>query len=170
MKRFYAIFFFSLLLINGCGFYVYYIIQLGKIKSEMRQALKLLPAASLEKLTLSLQDYLRSKVEEHEIKVNGKMYDVARIKVSADSVAVFCIHDEKEDNLIAFVAEIISKPLKNKNAMPNAIQQFITLLFLPPANEWYFEGKVFKNDLTGYNFSIQEALPIHFSPPPWGAW
>ena len=62
-----------ILLVNGTGFYVYYILQLRIIKAEMRQALKLRPDNELEILNLSQKQFENALVEEDEIRIAGKM-------------------------------------------------------------------------------------------------
>jgi hypothetical protein len=166
VRRALAIFILSILLINTAGFYVYYAVQLRQIHTEMRQALRLRPDDQLEVLRLTKKKYAEVRVDEHEVKVNGKMYDIARVKVSDDSVIVYALHDEKEDNLLALMGEIISKPLKDRSSMPVAIVQFLTLLFVQPhAVTEFFSVKagIFASE---YRFSIQAATPIMESPPP----
>jgi hypothetical protein len=85
---------FFILFINSTGFYVYYILQLKRIHAEMREQMKHLPADQLDVLHLSYQEFLDARVEEHEVKVKGKMYDIARIEQSGDRVTVFGLHDE----------------------------------------------------------------------------
>src|SRR5687768_14442658 len=105
---------FAILAVNGTGFYVYYFLSLQNIRREMRERLKLTADEELEILTLVAEDYKQAIADDHEVKVNGKMYDVARIKTLGDSVVVYCTHDEKEDDLLAFAAAIFSMPLKDK--------------------------------------------------------
>jgi hypothetical protein len=167
VKRMYAMLILAILLMNTAGFYVYYAVQLQQIRYEMRQVLKLLPDHALEVLTLSHAAYNAAKVEEHEVRVQGKMYDIARIAVSGDSVKVFCIHDAKEDNLVIFLAEIVSKPLKDRSSMPGTILEFLSLIFLPPANEWYFHTVSPEKIFPSYHFSIRDVLIFRDSPPPW---
>jgi hypothetical protein len=166
VKRAYAILIFAILLMNTAGFYVYYAVQLQQIRYEMRQALKLLPDHALEVLTLSIAAYHEAKVEEYEVRVNGKMYDIARISISGDSVKIFCIHDEKEDNLMALLAEIVSKPLEDRRAMPDSILEFLSLVFLQPGNELYFNTTTPETFFTAYHFSITDVLIFRDSPPP----
>jgi hypothetical protein len=156
----------SILLINTAGFYVYYIVQLRQIRTEMRQALQLRPDDQLEVLRLTKKKYTEVRVDEHEVKVNGKMYDIARMKISDDSVIVYALHDEKEDNLLALMGEIISKPLKDRSSMPVEIVQFLTLLFVQPQSATDFFSVKAGILVSEYQFSIQVATPVMDSPPP----
>ena len=131
MKRVSAIFLFAILLVNAAGFYVYYIVELQTIHLEMRAKIRHLPDEQLTGLVLSSTEYERSLVEEDEIKVKGKMFDVARVKHIGDSVMVFGIYDEKEDDLLALANEIISKPFDQDSDVTRSVLRFISLDFLP---------------------------------------
>lgn len=98
----------------------------------MKAKLKNLPDEKLEVFTLHLEDFNKAKVEEDELQVNDKMYDIARVKLSGDSVIVYTLHDAAEDNLLAFLDEVVKRPLREKQSTPAQILQFISLTFLPP--------------------------------------
>jgi hypothetical protein len=166
VKRAYAVLILAILLANSGGFYVYYIVHLQQIKSEMREGLHHLPDHKLEVLTLSLNEYKEAQVDDDEIQVNGKMYDIARMKISRGSVKIFCIHDEKEDDLLALLSEIISKPIK-RDGIPDAVLQFITLLYVAPPQVALFNTVANKQFFTVYYFSCKEAFEKTESPPPW---
>jgi hypothetical protein len=129
VKRLYAIVIFAILFVNSAGFYVYYILQLQQIHAEMREQLKYLPEDQLEILDLSYREFLEARIEEHEVKVNGKMYDIARIERSGDRIKVFCLHDELEDNFLALFGELVSKPI-DESSIPETVIQFIDLNFV----------------------------------------
>ena len=166
MRKIGAIAVLLVFLINAAGFYLYYIVQLQQIRKEMREALKLTPDSELEILTLTKKQFLESKVEEHEIRVNDKMYDIARTKLQGDMILVYCIHDQKEDNLLAFLNEIIGKPLKAK--APRQVFQFISLSYLVPSSDLNIDED--ENKITvgiQYIFSLQTFSASPASPPPW---
>jgi len=98
----------------------------------MKAQLQAQPTEKLELIKLTSQNFKNAKVDEHEIKVNGKMYDISRIEKKGDMVWVYCLHDKAEDSLLSFLDTILSTPLKDKNA-PSQILKFTTLTFLLPA-------------------------------------
>jgi hypothetical protein len=167
VKRVYAILIFLILLVNASGFYIYYAVQLTRIREEMRQALKKLPDDQLQMLTLSKGEFKESKFDENEIRFNGKMYDIARVKFSRDSVLVYGLHDNKEDDLMALLSDVVSKPLKNRNSIPPSIQQFLSLIFLAPSNEFCLSENSTEHSATWYYFSVQLATTSPVPPPPW---
>lgn len=135
LKRAFSIFVLVIFLAHFAGFYLYFFTQLQLVRQEMRAKLKELPADELELLILSAEEYKHAKVEEHEVKVQGKMYDIARVTEQSDSVLIYCVHDAAEDNLLAFLDKILSLPLKDKS-VPQGVLHFYTMCFLP--TQWDF--------------------------------
>jgi hypothetical protein len=167
MKRFPALLILAILVVNAAGFYIYFVIQLNQIRSEMIHTLKFLPDDQLTILKLAKEEYEDSRVDEHEVKVNGKMYDIARIEVKGDTLIIAAMHDEKEDNLMALLGEIISKPLKSDQPVPSAVIQFITLSFILPYDIFNFENSCQQKDFhSHYSFSEITFLPAFLTPPP----
>lgn len=167
MKRIPALFLFAILLINAAGFYVYYVIALQRIHLEMRAKLKTLPDEKLTRLVLSKDEYRKSLVEDDEIKVNGKMFDVGRIQQRGDSVIVLAMHDEKEDDLLAFASEIISKPFEQDSAVTGSVLQFISLIFLPGQliADFSCDGDIITHD-SNYFLPTSSSILRHEAPPP----
>jgi len=113
----------------GAG-YVYFIARLSSIRMEMREQLKSLPVHELTLLTLSESDYERAKVDDHEVKVDDKMYDIAWIERKGSKVLVYAKHDEAEDNLLSFLGEMLHRSANDKKPVPNQIIQLLTLDFV----------------------------------------
>jgi hypothetical protein len=152
-------------LAHFAGFYVYFAIQLQAVLQEMRAKLKNLPPEYLELIQLTLTDFEKAKVEEHEIKVEGKMYDIAWTETTADSASVYCLHDAAEDDLLAFLDKILSLPLKDKNA-PAGVLQFLSLNYLPAY--WMFMDPIFSatEANTAYTEVHSQFTYNPASPPP----
>lgn len=112
------------------GVYVYFIGRLHEIKAEMRLALKTKPAEELDVLELSAVEFQRARVDDHEIKVNGKMYDLARVEKKGDRLMVYCLHDKAEDNLLSLLDSILKNASKDKKPVPGSGLSFL-LAFIP---------------------------------------
>jgi hypothetical protein len=113
----------------------------------MRKALQKMPHHQLDKFTMTVDEFDEALVEEFEMKVKGKMYDIACIEVKGKTVTVFGKHDEKEDNLLALLDYVVSSPIKNKNEIPSSVWQFISMTFVIPFDKL----KIASLHLTGYN-------------------
>lgn len=121
--------FLGILLMQVVGCYVYFISRLTAIRIEMREQLKLLPEDQLTRLILTREEYLTAQVDNHEVKVNGKMYDIARVVQRGDQIMVYAIHDEAEDNLHSFLEEMVNRSENDNKPIPTQLSQLLTLTF-----------------------------------------
>jgi hypothetical protein len=149
------------------GVYLYFGVRLFQIRTEMRAALKDLPQEKLEKFSMSQQEFNNVLMDEHEIKVDGRMYDIARVEQDHQLIIVYALHDEAEDNLLSFLDEIAKRPLQDKKSPPSQILQFIALTFLPPSKTAlsHREGKILELN-TKYAFNHSSIARSIESPPP----
>jgi hypothetical protein len=131
VKRVTVILFLSLLLIQVAGCYIYFVGRLVAIRTELREQLKHLPEAQLTRFQFTPEEFIKVRVEDHEIKVGGKMYDIARVTEQSDQVVVWALHDEAEDNLLAFLSEMVSRSTNDKKPVPIQVEQLLMLSFLP---------------------------------------
>lgn len=133
----------------------------------MRAALKDLSIEKLEAFSMNQEEFEMVLVDEHEIKVKGRMYDIARVERDHQLIVVYALHDEAEDNLLSFLDEIAKRPLQDKKSPPSQILQFITLTFLPPSKATLSdrEGKILKLN-TKYTFNHSDIARTIESPPP----
>lgn len=58
-------------------------------------------------------------INSHEIRVDGNLYDIARISDDGINITYYCLHDSKEESLIAktrhFNSTLHSPPAKDKS-------------------------------------------------------
>jgi len=168
VKKIIGIIFLSVLLLQVAGSYVYFIVRLSGIRSEMREQLKHKPDEELTLLTLSPEEFRKSKVDDHEVKVNGKMYDIARIVVTENKVLVYALHDEAEDNLLALLNEIVRRSSKDKKPVPSQLIQLLSLMFIPVEEQVLQNCRILYTHYTGYSETIISFTCTIDSPPPRG--
>jgi uncharacterized membrane protein len=137
MRRWLSIFLLVLLAANFTGGYFYFVVRSLQIKHEMRALLKTLPEDKLIRISLTKREFERVRVEEHEIKINGKMYDIARVKLEGEIFHVYCVHDEAEDNLLSFLNNVLIRLQNDSTQLPVSVSAFAMLLFI--ATEFTFE-------------------------------
>jgi len=166
VKRSLCILFLGILLIQVSGCYVYFIARLTAIRIEMREQLNHLPDDQLTLLTLTTEEYQKAKVDDHEVKVNGKMYDIARLTVQKDKVLVYAIHDAAEDDLLSFLDEIVKRSTNDKKPVPSQLVQLLTLIFLPTENQLPVNSSVAFIHATKYTLSYLAFARLIDSPPP----
>ncbi len=124
----------SFFLLHLAGFYVYFGIRQAQIHREMRSKLKKLPGDQLEVLHLSKKEYQQSVRGDDEIEVNGKMYDIARVKTKDKIVTVYCLHDAAEDNLLSFLDQVFKNANQDSQQPSASLFQFNFLSFILPSD------------------------------------
>lgn len=132
MKKAAAVFFLMLMTVNLAGFYGYFIVRLQEIHAEARAALRNLPEAQLQRFEFSPDEFRSMIVEDNEIRVNGRMHDVARTEFTGTSVIVWALHDEAEDNLFAFISKVTDNAEGDEQQAPSGLTRFLSLQFLRP--------------------------------------
>ena len=150
---------------NFSGFYCFFILQLSLNHREMRERIKTLPPEQLEKMTFRVDEFEKVKVDDHEIRVNGKMYDIARVEKTEDLIIVYALHDENEDDLLALLGFFLSSPV-DKKEMPPQIGEFLSLIFIPEECRLSLAIEKRETPFTRYLSSFQNVDTRKDSPPP----
>ncbi len=168
MKKLTGILFLSVLLLQVGGSYVYFIVRLSAIRHEMRAQLQHKPDDQLTLLTLTHEEFQKAKADDHEVKVDGKMYDIARVVISGDKVLVYALHDEAEDNLIALLDEIVKRSSNDKKPVPSQLIQLLSLQFVIEENKFpSLTGEPVVH-ITPYSIYWPVGIASIESPPPRG--
>ncbi len=124
-----------------------------EIKEEMREIIE--NGVELEKITLPLSDYKKYLIEEHELFFHDKLYDVSRVEIEGDSIIFYCIHDEKEQQLLASLEIIFGLEEENAN---NNNSDLELLNFLNISSIINQQNSLIKNSV--YLASIKDFTPV----------
>jgi hypothetical protein len=172
MKRFFSLAFVLLLLLQVAGCYVFFSVRLVQIHAASRRNLAFLPDSDLTRFHFTHAEYEKVRENNREIKVAGRMFDIARFTTQPDgSIIIFAKHDEAEDNLFAFLHEVLENFNHDKNHIPSQVLQVSSLLYFD--NPFQFSSSLssviiqhyssyFKNECCA-NLMIQTPPPKVFS-------
>jgi hypothetical protein len=166
VKRSFSILLVATFLVYFAGFYIYFILRLTEIRSEMRSQMRALPKEQLHQLILSPADFEKSKVEDDEIKVDGKMYDIAWVETTNKEVTVYCLHDEAEDNLLSFLDEILKNASNDKKQLPSGIFSLLEMDVLPKILNTSSKDVALQKGFTAYKCYVNDFIPLLNTPPP----
>lgn len=124
-------------LLMVCGFalggsYLYFALRLVHIRQSMREQLASLPAEELDCVELSAEDFVRFRVDDHELKIRGRMFDIARLERDGDKIRVYGLYDEAEDNLLAFLNTVILRLHEDENPLPSSLLTLLTQVYMVP--------------------------------------
>jgi len=168
VKKLTGILFLSVLLLQVAGSYVYFIVRLPGIRSEMREQLRHKTDEELTLLTFTEEEFRKAKADDHEVKVDGKMYDIARIAFHENRVLVYALHDESEDSLLALLGAMVSRTSHDKKPVPSQLLQLLTLQFVLIENKIPSIAGISVMHKTHYTRSLQSFISGIESPPPRG--
>lgn len=172
MKRLISIFLVLMLVFNSAGYLILFYQLKKHFKKEAFSKLEnFIDTKDLVEINVSKSNYENEDenfhfVEPHEIKYYGKMYDIARTEYKGDTVKIYALSDENEDNLHNFFALFLYKNLSDKySRAAGVIHSIIMIASLPSdlkINAFFTESAIFifilLPDLTGY-----QDIP---TPPP----
>lgn len=130
MKRSTSILLLAAILVHLIGFYVYFVVRLGQIRSEMRENIALLSLEEMQVFELTTDEYESVRVNEHEVKINGRMYDHATPRLEKGMVILYAKHDEAEDDLLALLEEVVSTATSDTQEVPTELTTFFDLDFI----------------------------------------
>lgn len=97
----------------------------------MREVIQRLPSDQLEIFRMDARTFAEARVDDHEMRVNNRMYDIARVEVKGTQLVVYAMHDEKEDNLLAFLDHVSRSPFSRTKTTALSLQ-FLLFVFLTP--------------------------------------
>ena len=132
MKKFVSAALLIVLLIHLVGFYAYFVVRLGQIRQQMRETIVQLPASEFEIFVFALEEYEQVKVNDHEVKINGRMYDHSKPVFKDGMVTLYAKYDEAENNLIGFLEEVIETANQDHQKVPIQLISFLQLHFVTP--------------------------------------
>lgn len=130
MKRIISIGLICLFVLHAAGFYVYFVLRLKEIREGMRVELSLVPTEKLTLIEVAREKFQSSWLDKMEMKWKGEMYDIARMEITDHFVKVYCLHDEAENSLLAFINKVMDTAASDSKQAPPSMQQFLSLEFL----------------------------------------
>lgn len=168
MKRIAVYIFLIILTLNLMGGYVYFSIRIIKLHDEKRAELKKKNRSELEVIKLSRKQFKKALVEDDEIELDDKMYDIAQTEIKGDTIIVYCLHDTDEDNLLSLLDSILSNSTKDKKPVPSSVLGFLSFLSLPIGFTKTCIEPINQNHSTAYFFSKGSSHSLILGPPPKG--
>jgi hypothetical protein len=119
------------------GMLFIYTVRQSHVRRGMQEVLNR-RSTQFERMTLSVSEYQKSKINAKEIFVEGKMYDVKSMTVKGDAVELLVVHDIKEENVLKRIKDFSKRTEQPNNDLPNQLQHLLTLNYLSPCVEGLF--------------------------------
>lgn len=119
----------AILLLQAGGMLFVYKMQQCAVQLEMQQTLND-SKTYFEKMTLSVGDYKKNKINSREICIKGKMYDVKAVNISGNNVELLVINDSKEEYILCKIKDFINRVNEPTSNIPFQLQQLLSLYYL----------------------------------------
>ena len=166
MKKILAILILSVMCIHLAGFYAYFVVRQNQIRQEMREAIGTLPTQDFQRFVFKKEEYQKVRVNDHEVRINDKMYDHGAPTFEGEMIVLLALHDEAEDSLISLFKELIESSSQDKKPVPSQLFSFLNLIFITESS--LFLPTV---DLAAQKICFDSTAPLDVvlpipSPPP----
>lgn len=147
------------------GLLMLYHLQKCWIQFETQEAIRE-GSLELEALSLSFNEFQKAKIDDGEMLLNGKMYDIKSVTIEGEAVTLLAFNDTKEENVLEKIKQYINRKLPN-DEVPLQLVKFFSLVFLTPVHNHI----VLFDQLNNHNFTYYSAIITSrsvdtFSPPP----
>jgi hypothetical protein len=130
VKRGLAIFLTVVVCVQFSGLYCIFVIRILQLHAERAERLSHASPEEFEILELSVSDYDQARVEDSELEINGRMYDVAKIEVAGSRVKLLVLADDDEDSILTLMDFCVKKGQRNGKTSRLIVKVF-TSLYLP---------------------------------------
>jgi hypothetical protein len=131
MRRALSIALLFVMLFQTAGYFFVFKTQQHKIRREIKQQIKAgVPEAELVlfKILEGKPNPAFQRVEEHEFRHDGKMYDIVRQESHGDTTWYFCLADEKETRLFANLDELVKQDMAGNPQHRKQVDELLRLL------------------------------------------
>jgi len=122
--------------------------------------------AELQKLTLTIFEFQKSKINAREIHYKGKMYDFKSAVIKNNKVELLVINDAKEELILDLIKEIFTDTHKQKSKLPNQLSKILTLAYICPHKDICLFPPVHQAFFSDYSARILTAESKVPNPPP----
>lgn len=154
----------SLILLNAVGYLPLYYLMRSEIRSEMsgsREASSVIVVSSADKTSINW-------VEENELEYKGQRYDLLHSEQRGDKTYYYCIHDAREQSLVAAFNDHVRSQAGQKDASkaPKVIKLVIKKYTSTETLLIVFTTKPVKEFPSLKQENIRSAETFLFTPPP----
>ena len=166
MKRLLVIGLLLLLCIHLLGFYCYFVFRIVEITQESRKQLESVPIEKLERFEMSTAQFESVRTDDHEVRVDGRLFDICKVKVSGDTVVMYALHDGAEEDLILGLKVVLKHGMSDTKPIPAAFLSYFHLNFLLTESSIEYPAPLLFSGETKYMEFPALFEPLLTTPPP----
>jgi len=148
-------------LFNSLGYYFIFELYKYNVKKEMQtQSCKSSMALTILQISDILYNSEFQRVEKKEIRYKGSLYDVIKEVHTGTTTIFYCIHDTKEENLLAAMKTV------NKNKFLLSLWDHLVKIAIPQFEMPLSDPNTSKVIFPVITISLPSVLLTNWSPPP----
>jgi hypothetical protein len=140
VKRLISFLFLIIFIWQLAGFFIYFEIERFHVRKDIKRAIKhSLHQNQYKQFNFTNQEFRDlTWINEHEFKMNGRLYDVVKKNKLNIGFSVYCIDDIQETLLFAQLDEATVSNLNNQpeNAPLNSFLKLFKLAYIEPENRY----------------------------------
>ena len=161
-----------LMLLQAAGYIVVFEIQKHGIRREIKQQIKAgVPEAELVLLKFceGKSEPAFQRVDEHEFRYGGKMYDIVRQENHGDTTWYYCLADEKETQLFAHLEELVKRGMRQNPEQQQRLERLLSifgLLFFSPGDGAIWGETIEEMAVSNDCFELKTWITSPPTPPP----
>ncbi len=116
-------------------------------------------------LSILLSDF-KNKINENEISINGKLYDISSFVIKGTTVQLVVVNDEKEEGILKKIKELITGTNKHSQ-LPTKLLHLLVLNYILPHSTFKFKlPQLTQQKCFSYCCKIISVSAEVSSPPP----
>lgn len=104
-------------------------IQQVNVKHEMAAVIHD-PGTFCTSMSLSLSEFQKGRISDHEMYVNGRMYDIRSCSISGDQVQLQVVNDTKEESIIENIKGSVNNRTPGTKGTANQLIKLLTLDYI----------------------------------------
>ncbi len=111
-----------------------FVFQQNEARTSMQEQIRE-GSASFEHLRMTISELQQYKVKDDVISIDGKLYDIAEIKIFGDEVELLVVNDSFEERTIANVKALFNGKQNRNSDLPKMLLKLFAFEYLyPPDN------------------------------------
>lgn len=114
------------------GAVLIYKLQQYLVQQEMRLAIND-DRSHFEKISIPLAAYQQNRINAHEIRLGGKMYDIKSVNLKDGNAELLVINDSNEEKLNEDYNRLLNNNDQQNKKLPLFFNQLLTLVYIKPA-------------------------------------
>ncbi len=121
-----------LLLLQAGGLLLYYEAMQGYARHQMKQRLRANPGSSGKQwMTMSAEGYDEARTAEGELRVQGHLYDIVRVRRQGGHVRVLVVRDKEEELIAGIISGILGAD--DDTEIPGKLLDLLSFEYVTPA-------------------------------------